>query len=689
MRPTTTNVKMAWAVTLLSSLISAAYVEADDTDSLGRVVAVSDQSVQIALDVTTTKPSAGDTVEFLREIPGTGIQATVAKGEVTEVRGERVTVAVSQSGDRISVGMQARIHVSHTVLRPVLPVAPEVPPQPSGPRPLPGPPWIGIVQRPAYTSEARNAGVSEPHGVYVEAVHPDGPADRAGLRGGDVVTSVNGTELNQSFGEVISELKSGQTVEVIFYRAGRGWQTGLVVGDKPANIGLMLYELAEDGHAWAQHCVARRYLQGDGVKRDTGKALKWFAKAAEQGVRASQAELGRMYQRGTGVDPDIELAADWYRKAADANWPPAQVALAAMYAEGLEGEPDLARARQLYQQAADEGSNVAVYALGCWARDGVAGPQDYSRAYQLFLRAAEQGHADSQNEVGWLLHLGKGTSVDMTQAAAWYRKAAEQGHVLGQCNLGQLYLEGNGVQQDFVEAGRWLHASAVQNLPQAQCGLGRLYAYGPNPDYAKAVEYFELAVKQGFPEGKRQLAGLYLEGKGVPPDDKRALELTLEAARAGNGDAFYGMGWLIENGRGCRKDDTVAAQWYKKGVEAGSRDAMNSLAILYSQGRGVPLDMNEAVRLYRQSAELGLAAAQNNLALYYAEDERDYATAMQWFQKAAEINYSEAIYNIGVLHENGWGVRADKLEAASWYLRAAELGHDGARSAMQRLENAQ
>jgi TPR repeat protein len=59
------------------------------------------------------------------------------------------------------------------------------------------------------------------------------------------------------------------------------------------------------------------YGQGEGVAQDYKEAVKWYRKAAEQGVVDGQYNLGWMYDKGKGVVQDYKEAVKWYRKAAE------------------------------------------------------------------------------------------------------------------------------------------------------------------------------------------------------------------------------------------------------------------------------------------------------------------------------------------------------------------------------------
>lgn len=93
----------------------------------------------------------------------------------------------------------------------------------------------------------------------------------------------------------------------------------------------------------AQHRLAVKYANGDGVPVDMQKAAYWFAKAAGQGHARAQHNIGVMYARGDGVAQLPRQAASWFRKAADQGHVDAQRELALLHAKG-EGVPkDLER----------------------------------------------------------------------------------------------------------------------------------------------------------------------------------------------------------------------------------------------------------------------------------------------------------------------------------------------------------
>ncbi len=79
---------------------------------------------------------------------------------------------------------------------------------------------------------ARVYGVSS--GVTIANVTPNGPADKAGLKTGDTITTVNGKEIKTGDELVadISALKPGTSAKVGYVRNGKSMSTEVTIADR-------------------------------------------------------------------------------------------------------------------------------------------------------------------------------------------------------------------------------------------------------------------------------------------------------------------------------------------------------------------------------------------------------------------------------------------------------------------------
>lgn len=134
-----------------------------------------------------------------------------------------------------------------------------------------------------------------------------------------------------------------------------------------------------------------------------------------------------------------------------------------------------------------------------------------------------------------------------------------------------------------------------------------------------------------------------------------------------------------------RYDD--ALRLLRPAAQAGDPAAMTELAILHHYGHGVREDDGEAYRLFGDAAKRGDPTAMFWLGKMHLlgygpprhspDADRDAAI---WFFEAAQRDHAEAQYYLGLLFMAGTGVDKDPGEADKWIRRAAERGHEPART---------
>ena len=226
---------------------------------------------------------------------------------------------------------------------------------------------------------------------------------------------------------------------------------------------------AKQGDADGQFELARACLKGDGVTKDTTRALELMTAAANQGHAEAMGGMGFFYANGTAVPKDEAKAVEWFRKGAEKGGPKAQLNLGKMLAKGKGVEKNQKEGLKWIKAAADQGLTEALVAEGELYFFGDYGQAlDYAKAYPYLLKAAENGHPDAQNNVGVMLENGQGTGVDTAQAEEWYRKAARQGHTKAQSNLGMLLGPENQDPTKRVEALTWLMVASDKSDVTAQ-----------------------------------------------------------------------------------------------------------------------------------------------------------------------------------------------------------------------------
>lgn len=145
---------------------------------------------------------------------------------------------------------------------------------------------------------------------------------------------------------------------------------------------------AELGDPEAQFTLGLHYYVQNG---DNTETVRWFRKAAEQGLIKAQSTLGILYQFGDGVPKDHAEAAKWYNLAANQDERMSAGILADMYANG----------------------------------DGVW--QDNKEALKWYLRAATLGNSDVQAKLGKIYSSGIGAPKNEIEGLAWTYIASASG----------------------------------------------------------------------------------------------------------------------------------------------------------------------------------------------------------------------------------------------------------------------
>ena len=104
--------------------------------------------------------------------------------------------------------------------------------------------WIGAVTATLTPEEAKRLGHAAQRGALVVRVFPGSPAAGAGLRAGDVITSVGGKPVDsrESFSTATATLAEGQPVNVEVMRSGSRQTVPVRPVDPPGGLGLRILE---------------------------------------------------------------------------------------------------------------------------------------------------------------------------------------------------------------------------------------------------------------------------------------------------------------------------------------------------------------------------------------------------------------------------------------------------------------
>jgi len=276
---------------------------------------------------------------------------------------------------------------------------------------------------------------------------------------------------------------------------------------------------------------------------------------------------------------------------------------------------------------------------------------------------AVEGDSDAQYKLGVLYYSGKGVKQDYSHAFIWYRRAALQGDIEAQYSLGNMYLMGEGISQNDNEAMSWYALAAEQGHEAAQHNLENLQRVTNNQSESNQMvssesqDYESTANDTG--ETEESDGGIFGFFGGMFGSDDVGDESseTLEIAEAEVDSA---------------SDEPVE----EPTVDSAKKDF--ELGTAYVYGEGVPQNHATAVKYFQKAAEQNYAPAQYKLGVAYAYGEgveKDIQAATEWYTKSAKQGYTIAQRSLASLYMRGEDNEPNKPLALAWFSILADKGN--------------
>ncbi|MBZ5794119.1 Do family serine endopeptidase [Burkholderia contaminans] len=147
-------------------------------------------------------------------------------GALVDVNGNLLginTAIYSRSGGSLGIGFAIPVSTARTVLESIITSGSVT----RG--------WIGVEPQDVTPEIAESFGLSQKSGAIVAGVLQGGPADKAGIKPGDILVTVNGEEITDTTKllNTVAQIKPGTPTKVHVVRKGKEFDVSVVIGKRP------------------------------------------------------------------------------------------------------------------------------------------------------------------------------------------------------------------------------------------------------------------------------------------------------------------------------------------------------------------------------------------------------------------------------------------------------------------------
>ena len=257
---------------------------------------------------------------------------------------------------------------------------------------------------------------------------------------------------------------------------------------------------------------------------------------------------------------------------------------------------------------------------------------------------------------------------DAENTKKWLENAAERGEVSSMYDLGQLYEE----EKDYEEAEKWYKKALGKNYMIPLSRLGNIYE--KKGDYKEAEKWYKKGVQNDNRGAIKNLALLYEKEGNSEESEKLLIKLSEK-------NDFFGMLSLSEKYHN-EKNYEEAEKIDKKLYELGAVDRIN----LIGKAEEYKKNYEEAEKWYLIGANQGNVESMLNLGIFYDKIKggKDKEKAAEWYEKAATLNESRAMYLLAQLYQQDFN---DMGLAQKWYLKALKNGRMDAKIKLKEIKD--
>lgn len=268
------------------------------------------------------------------------------------------------------------------------------------------------------------------------------------------------------------------------------------------------------------------YGQGNGVEKNTSEETRHYSLACDYGNWNACYYAAYRIDRGVGAEKDIEKAFAYYVRGCENGAVKSCVPAGMKLSLGSAGERDPERALSYIEKACDGGEMNGCSIAGSWHQRGTGTDVNAANAAGFFEQACNGEDSGSCRKAAALHLSGDGLPIDAYVAYKYFLSGcalddAESCYAVARAHKTKL----GGVEFDGQAAfDNYDRACSLEFFAGCyEAGLTLFYSGSFSADgRSRAPEYFDLACKNGVPDGCYYAARQYADGEGVVANASKA-----------------------------------------------------------------------------------------------------------------------------------------------------------------------
>lgn len=194
--------------------------------------------------------------------------------------------------------------------------------------------------------------------------------------------------------------------------------------------------------------------------------------------------------------------------------------------------------------------------------------------------------------------------------------------------------------------------------------------------YDEAFPRFRRLAESRNPEAMGFVGVMFLRGQGIAEQPDSGIHWIRAAAYKDDPHGMMALASAYQHGDGVKRSPKRARSWYHKAADKHSADAMRMLGIIHWNEK----NYETALTWFQSAVRAGSMDARIDAGQMYEQGQgtsQNLEEAVCLYRTAAEAGSLPGMLHLGRVYENGIGVDRDYEMAAEWYGKAAAEGSAG------------